>query len=76
MIVNLVQDVKSCICCPNFRRNYAGGRGLVENYMCLATRKKLGDSNSRGALTRLRENVSTLCPFREDEVNQSPVRGR
>ena len=76
MIVKLVQNVKSCMNCPNFRRRPMTDNIGHENFLCLESGKKLGDSMSRYSQIHLRNKVSDLCQFTEDEVNQKPSRGR
>ena len=76
MIVKLVQNVKSCMKCPNFRRTEMTNKIGHENFLCLDSGKKLGDSTSRHSQIHLRNNVSDLCRYAKDEVNQRPTRGR
>ena len=44
------------------------------NYICLASRKKLGDSTTLYSQVNLKNKISHLCPFGNDDVNQQPVR--
>ena len=76
MIVKLVQDVRSCMTCPNFRRRAMSNKIGHENFMCLDSGKKLGDTTTRYSSRNLRNNVSDLCRYAKDEVNQRPSRGR
>ena len=76
MIIQIVQKVNSCMGCPNFRRKMATESIGAENYICLANNKKIGSSRTASSTYNLRNKVSDLCPFKEDEVNQRPVRGR
>lgn len=76
MIIQIVQKVNSCMGCPNFRRTMATENIGEENYICLANCKKIGSSHSRSSARNLRNKVSDLCPFKNDEVNRRPIRGR
>lgn len=73
MIVKTVQKVDSCRKCPNLRTK---DRGMEEDYICLASMKKIGTSSSSTSQHNLKNKVSDLCPFAEDEVNQRPTRER
>ena len=70
MIVKLVQRVEACAYCPNFRRKPMPDFIEHENFMCLSSGKKLGDSRSRLSQVNIRTKVSTLCPDADEEVNQ------
>lgn len=73
MIITPVQKVKSCKECPNFRSS-SKGVTMVDQYICLADNIMIGSSDSMTSRLNLANKVSDLCPFRNDEVNQKPVR--
>jgi hypothetical protein len=72
MIITPVQKVTTCMTCPNFRSR---PNMFTEDYICLASNRKIGTGDSRHSRLTLKNKVSDLCPFRKNEVNQRPVRG-
>lgn len=77
MIVNVVKKVHSCSECPNFSSVPSLGRDVSSiNYICIAGMNVIGTSDSLGSRMKLKNKVSELCPFKNDEVNQRPRRER
>jgi len=77
MIVKVVKQVHSCDECPNFARVKTPGRDdLSVNYICRAAMKCIGNSDSMASRMKVKNKVSEICPFKEDEVNRRPKRVR
>ena len=74
MIITPVQKVKSCRRCPNFRTKQEGR--FDETFYCLANMKKIGSSISAHSRRNVKNKISDLCPFANNEVNQRPTRGK
>ena len=74
MIVKVVEQVHACEECPNLSKEPSGH--LSVNYLCNAAMKVIGNSNSMRSRLQVKNKVSELCPFKNDEVNQRPRRVR
>ena len=77
MIVKIVEKVHSCEQCPNFEKVPSTCRADYSvNYLCVASMKLLGNSDSMSSRMKIHNKVSELCPFKNDEVNLRPKRER
>ena len=74
MIVQIVEEVKTCFQCPNFDR--VAKNLMKDYYRCKAINRIIGGSDGKASVKMLKKGITPLCPFAEDEVNQRPIRGR
>ena len=70
MIVQVVKETTNCMDCPNFRRIHKRKNNVSEIYKCEASGTFIGGSDGEESILYLRNNVSPLCPFKENDVNQ------